>query len=287
MKNRLLTITFFLGALFLGLCVMLAPSPAVAQYNPWARDEYVFAQILSGQTAVSPEEKLNFALDLKFKAGWYGYAPNYNAAEPAPRFDWSRSKNISNVEVFWQAPKRLQTTQGYRFIYDGEMLLPLTVTVEQVGKPIELRGSIDLVVCEKECVPQHLDVILALSEGEAKVNMDEPRIDNAFAALPTKGDYVSLKFENAKVEKNRLVFRIYSLSGFSEKDDLFIRCDALDCPKLLDPPTIGLNESKPHEALFLIPAPKNVTNLKKALKGYTLTVTFIHAAHVIEKKFEF
>jgi hypothetical protein len=130
-------------------------------------------------------------------------------------------------------------------------------------------------------------VFLKLAEGESNVNMDKPRVDNAFAALPTKGDYVSLKFEDAKVEKNRLIFRVYSLSGFDEKDDLFIRCNASNCPKFFEPPVIGLNDRKPHEALFLISAPKGVTKLKKALKGQTLTVTLIHAEHVIEKEFEF
>lgn len=136
-----------------------AASPAMA--GPGHRAE---ADLLPGW---EQEDGARLAgLRISLAPGWKTYWRNPGDAGIPPRFDWSASSNVADVQVLWPRPHTFESF-GYRTIgYKGEVTLPLRVTPIDPSQPIELRLSMDYGVCSDICVPEAAELALSVAPGE-------------------------------------------------------------------------------------------------------------------------
>lgn len=121
-------------------------------------------------------------LELRVEPGWKTYWRNPGEAGIPPDFDWSRSANLAGVEVGWPAPQVFESF-GLRTVgYAGTVILPLRLTPEDPGQPIDAVLDLSLGVCRDICV-------LEETELDASIAPDAPgpaamRIAVARAAEP-------------------------------------------------------------------------------------------------------
>ena len=98
----------------------------------------------------------------------------------APRFSWRGSRNIGEMTMTWPAPE-VFLSSGFRTIgYHDQLVLPIEITPEKPGRPIRIKGRMELGVCKDVCVPSELRFDHQL---DAKASRN-PAIAAALASRP-------------------------------------------------------------------------------------------------------
>lgn len=165
-----------LRALTLALVGLLLALPAQAR-DPF--DDPVTARVIPGWTL--PDGRQMAALELVLDPGWKTYWRSPGDAGIPPQFDWSASRNLSNVQVTWPTPKVFHQN-GMRSIgYTDRVIVPLTISARKAGKPVRLRGDMILGVCADVCMPHRLKFDAMLSPGDTR---PVPAIAAALAQTP-------------------------------------------------------------------------------------------------------
>ncbi len=97
-------------------------------------------------------------LSLRLAPGWKTYWRSPGAGGIPPQFNWSGSKNLAAVRVFYPIPKVMEQN-GLRSIgYDSDVVFPLVVVARDPSKPVDLRAEVEVGVCEDVCIPVTLRV---------------------------------------------------------------------------------------------------------------------------------
>lgn len=93
------------------------------------------------------------ALSITLAPGWKTYWRTPGAAGIPPVFDWSASRNISNVTVDFPVPD-VFVDNGMRSIgYENQVVFPLTLHVPKNAETVSLKGEVTIGVCEDICIP--------------------------------------------------------------------------------------------------------------------------------------
>lgn len=121
------------------------------------------------------------AVQMTLRDGWKTYWRAPGDAGIPPRFDWSGSRNLADVQVSWPAPSRFSQNGVATIGYSESLVLPLTVTPERPGRPIHLSGRVELGLCKEVCVPMTVTLSQNLPRGQTR---PDPRIVAALAARP-------------------------------------------------------------------------------------------------------
>ena len=80
----------------------------------------------------------------------------------------------------WPAPE-VFLSSGYRTIgYHDQLILPVEITPARVGKPVRLKGRMELGICKDVCVPSELSFDHRLDPGAGR----NPAIVAALASRP-------------------------------------------------------------------------------------------------------
>lgn len=146
-----------LAATLLSLALTL---PAAAQ-APGGGDGVIQARLLPGWMTAQGTRMAG--LHLSLAPGWKTYWRAPGDAGIPPQFDWTGSRNLSGVRVYWPRPE-VSRINGMRSIgYAGEVVLPLEIAPQTPGDPVALRAQIALGVCEDICIPMSLTVAAELS----------------------------------------------------------------------------------------------------------------------------
>lgn len=98
------------------------------------------------------------ALHLTMAPGWKTYWRSPGDAGIPPSFDWSGSENLRAVQFHWPRPHVFtlngMTTVGYK----TDLVLPIEVIPVDPSKPVRLKATVDLGVCDDICIPASLSL---------------------------------------------------------------------------------------------------------------------------------
>jgi len=128
------------------------------------------------------------ALHLSLAPGWKTYWRSPGDAGIPPVFDWSGSENVKSVHLHWPRPHVFEfngfTTVGYK----GDFILPMEVVPSDPGRPVRLKGNVELGVCDEVCLPASFAFDTLLNGAGAP----DPLIDAALADGPLPGNQAGL-----------------------------------------------------------------------------------------------
>lgn len=123
---------------------------------------------------------LRAGIEIRIEPGWHTYWRYPGDSGVPPRFDFSGSENLANVEVLYPAPHLYTDETGNTLGYKNSVTLPLRVKAKQAGKPVILRLKLDYAVCEKLCMPvegkAELPISLGVSAQDANLKAAEARV---------------------------------------------------------------------------------------------------------------
>lgn len=142
-------------------------------------------------------------VEVTLSPGWKTYWRYPGDAGIPPRFDWSGSENVANVEVLYPAPKRITDGSGQVSIgYEDSVIFPLRIRATDPAKPVRLKLKLDFATCEKICIPA--EALLALDIDGA--TPEEPALKNVLARVPQPrklGDAEAPAIVSASIDRGK------------------------------------------------------------------------------------
>lgn len=145
MPNRLSVVVAALLAYF------LHAGPSVAQTVAPASKPDFSAQLVVGGVDNTNPALARLGVHVRLGAGWHTYWRSPGDAGSPPEFDWSGSQNVLAVDVEWPAPHRITTAGIDTFGYADEVLLPVTVRLNDPSEPSRISLKLALYVCSTIC----------------------------------------------------------------------------------------------------------------------------------------
>lgn len=125
---------------------------------------------------------------LQLDEGWKTYWRMPGDSGIPPEFTWSPSQP-ARVEVQFPTPSRHVDKGGETIGYQGQVLLPVTVTPDAPAA-LELNLDLFFAVCKDVCVPAQAQASIALGT-EPRDPLGSVRAEAARASVPTPGDAIS------------------------------------------------------------------------------------------------
>jgi thiol:disulfide interchange protein DsbD len=181
-----------LGAGLLGsLALAFLAGPALAQ-APGAT-HHVKASLVADSTGIAPGRTIHVALRQQIEPHWHTYWRNSGDSGEPTEIKWDLPGGWQAGGFTWPAPKRLPVGPLMNYGYEGEVLLPMTLTAPASATPgqlVTLKAKARFLVCADICVPEDADLSLTLPVGAGPAPA-EPQlgalIDKALAQAPKPG----------------------------------------------------------------------------------------------------
>ena len=148
-------------ALLCALGAMWAPSAAAQA----VRTDHVTAELVAERTAVQPGGSLQIGLFMQHIPKWHTYWRNPGDSGLPTRIEWQLPPGVTVGEIEWPAPKRLPIGHLVNHGYEGELLLPMRLSVPaaaRTGTELTLRGTAHWLVCLDVCIPESATLELRL-----------------------------------------------------------------------------------------------------------------------------
>lgn len=177
--NRILNIKLFkqlVGLITLALLIGFS-SLSVATETGWmSNPQHPPVQtrfVITGQSN-SAQPSVEGFLEVTLEEGWKTYWRNPGEGGVAPKIDWSGSSNLNDVQWHWPFPQRFDLLGVSTLGYKDDVVIPMTLNLQDWQRPVELNAKLTLPSCDTVCVltdyPFTLTFIpsqLAVSESDA------------------------------------------------------------------------------------------------------------------------
>jgi len=92
---------------------------------------------------------LRISLAPHWKTYWRAPGP----AGLPPAFDWSGSQNITDAVLHWPTPELLDVNGMESFGYNGSVLIPIELSLEDSEQTAHAKGQVEIGVCNSVCIP--------------------------------------------------------------------------------------------------------------------------------------
>jgi thiol:disulfide interchange protein len=168
----------------LSVCAALISSTVTAAP---IKTPHAEVELLAESTAAVPGQPTRVGLSIKHAPHWHTYWKNPGDSGYPTKVTWDVPTGFSVSEFSWPVPQRLRTGPIVNFGYEGEVLLPATVTVPANidAKEITIKGKAEWLVCKDVCIPEDGDVSVTLPvSGAASASAAKARFVAADAATP-------------------------------------------------------------------------------------------------------
>ena len=136
--------------------LLTAGLPALAVSSS-ADTDHVHVQLLPPEGVLYIGEPFTNEVGLYFKLepGWHIYWKNPGDAGLPPRIQWTLPAGITAGPLLFPAPKLLALGPLMDYGYEGEVLFPLKIHVDNNVKatPVTLHAKVDWLVCRESCIP--------------------------------------------------------------------------------------------------------------------------------------
>ena len=130
--------------------------------SPWSGQGKSKVRLVSGLVEQQGEPARFAGVQLRMEQGWKTYWRNPGDSGVPPSFDWSGSKNVKSIDVFYPVPHRFADANGTAIGYEDEVVFPVKVTPEQANKPVQLALTFDYGICKDLCIPNSADLTAVL-----------------------------------------------------------------------------------------------------------------------------
>ncbi|MEM7179211.1 MAG: protein-disulfide reductase DsbD domain-containing protein [Pseudomonadota bacterium] len=124
--------------------------PASAQSLVSRGQSFVTAELLPGAPVSDGVRVIGLELDLE--PHWKTYWRSPGEVGIPPKFDFSKSTNLDNVEVYWPRPELFESFGQRTVGYADKVVLPIAVTPKDPMAPVGLDLAMEVGVCHQVCV---------------------------------------------------------------------------------------------------------------------------------------
>lgn len=178
-------------------------------------------------------------IEVDLEPGWKTYWREPGSSGIPPFFDFSKSKNFSDIKIHYPTPDMLKDSAGRYAGYKADVAFPVDIYTLDKTQSAHIQADIFIGVCSDICVPFSAQIDLDLSQSQTTPD-EISLIENAQFALPMEPSE-DLKLNAVQHNKDRNVIEFdVTLPSFYPKSlepELFVH-GPLDIPmsqpKLVD-----------------------------------------------------
>ena len=153
----------------LALLAMLSGSGEVrAAAGEWQKSDFVEARLISAVEGTGQLDAVPLGVEVRLKEKWKTYWRSPGDAGLPPALDWAGSSNLKSASLAFPTPHRFTLFNHQTFGYKDHVVFPVLAGVTEAGRPLDLKAKFDILVCADICVPQTLDLSLAIGAGHAQ-----------------------------------------------------------------------------------------------------------------------
>ena len=172
-----------LGALF----ALMVSTAAIAQP---VNTGHLTAELVPAAQAIVPGQTLQIALRQQIQKGWHTYWRNAGDSGEATKITWRLPTGWTASDFTWPTPHRLPVGPLVNYGYEGEVLLPITLTAPVNAKPgqsVTLTAAAAFLVCAEVCIPEDATLTITVPIVTAAAPADptwSAKIAATLAAAP-------------------------------------------------------------------------------------------------------
>jgi suppressor for copper-sensitivity B len=158
--------------------------PIHATASDWIGDRSVAARLVAGTSSIGPGAIIEAGIQFRIAPGLHIYWRAPGESGLPPMVDWSGSVNIAGATIAWPFPSRLVVGQIRNNVYQGSVLLPVTVRLSHPAEATQLRAHLNYAACGEVCVPYDAELNLLLPAGEGHATPEAAIIADAETKVP-------------------------------------------------------------------------------------------------------
>lgn len=248
--------------------------------TPWSETEHTQVRLIAATTGTGSAASVPLGLHFRMAKGWKIYWRSPGDAGFPPRPDWTGSQNLASATLAWPAPKRFSVLGFETVGYYDEVVLPITASVTEPGKPLDLKAKVNFLTCDEICIPYTVDLALAVPAGPAGVSPHAHLVNRFAAQVPGDGRSVGLTIKRADfVSGTTPTLRITAVGTqtFAAPDAFIEGPSELAFAK----PRVTLRDQG-RRAVLEVPF-NGLKDLKGGLVGIPLTITLVDGARAVER----
>ncbi len=174
----------------LGCLVLLNAARAQPPSAKKGDVRHVEARLVAEHTAFYAGDGNWIGIHFKIAPKWHLYWNGVNDSGFAPKVKWHAPAGVTIGELLWPAPVR-HISEGdiLDHIYENEVTLiaPVTLAPEAMGgDSIEIKASVEWLVCEEVCVPEDAELSLSVPVRKTREARQPGPDAGAFGAARTR-----------------------------------------------------------------------------------------------------
>ena len=204
-------------AIILAVVTMISQAKSAEYASPLVRSTSSAVRLISAGTFQNDYYLTGVEIQLDPKTITYWRQPGESGA--APNFNFSKSTNVANAEIFFPYPKHIDEADVVVAGYEGYVVFPVKILPKDPKIPVTLNLAVEYAACSNICLPAKAELSLLLPQTGS--SPFKKLLTEVSAKLPKKIDLAqSKKFFHVEKEDKEAGWRII-YQGRGKMVDIF------------------------------------------------------------------
>lgn len=154
--------------------------------SAWALTHFSQARLVAAADGIGADGKVRAGFHVRLDPGWHLYWRKPGQTGMPPQFDFAAATNVAAVAIDWPVPKRVAVLGFDTFVYDSEVVLPMTVEARDASKPVHLDVATRFAICSDVCTYHSERFVLHLPAGPGAPTAHADLIAQFAARVPPR-----------------------------------------------------------------------------------------------------
>ncbi len=196
MRSSLLFRIFFIFIFLFGIQIQAAP------WAPKTKSNFVKAELISSMAEATPGSTIEVGLKLTHDPHWHTYWKATGDSGLPTEIQWTLPDGWKAGDIQWPIPKVFKLGTLINYGYDGEVLLPVQITIpadQPLNSSASLKADVSWLMCAEQCVPGRASLSLDIKVGPKAVPSDAYGIfQETLKGIPSDSIPVTAKIDHKK-----------------------------------------------------------------------------------------
>ncbi len=215
-----MSITQFLRIfLLLAFCWSLNAQSA-PMFNVDKQGKEVKAELISRTQEAIPGSVIEVGVLLNHEPKWHTFWKSTGDTGLPTKIKWELPGNWTAGEILWPTPKVFRLGPLVNYGYDGQVLLPVHISVPdtaKIGEEVTIKAEVRWLMCSDQCIPGGADLSLNLLVGNNLLPTEKVSLfEKAEANCPKE-----VKVSGAKIDPNSHLIEL-SIEDLSPLENSYV-----------------------------------------------------------------
>jgi DsbC/DsbD-like thiol-disulfide interchange protein len=176
----------FCVAIILAIGTLISQAKAVEYGSPQVRATNSGVRLVSAGAFQKDHYLVGVEIQLDPRTITYWRQPGESGAPP--NFNFSKSTNVAQVEIFFPYPKHIEEADVIVAGYEGNVIFPVKILPKDPKIPVTLNLSLEYAACGNICLPAKAELSLLLPQ--TGTSPFKSRLTEVWKKLPKKLDSI-------------------------------------------------------------------------------------------------